>query len=106
MTTVPTGEHAPAAPQGASDITGAHLRTFETIFHHPIAQNLDWHDVVGLGGVIGTVHEKPNGSFLFDIAGRHLTLHRPRGKDITTDQIVAIRHFLTEAGYAPEPTKA
>jgi hypothetical protein len=46
-----------------SPLTGTHLRTYNTIFQHPISHNLGWQDVHALFRQLGQVEEEPNGNF-------------------------------------------
>ena len=85
-----------------SSVTGARHRTLESIFRHPSAHNLGWSDVIALIGDIGVVHEKANGEFVFDVAGRRHVMRKPHTKDLTTSEVIEIRHFLVQAGWSPE----
>ena len=42
-------------------LSGAHLRTHEKIFKHPMSHNLTWREVRSLFGHIGEVAEESNG---------------------------------------------
>ena len=44
-----------------SVLTGSHLRTYETIFQHPVSHNLEWREVHALFYAIAEVVEQPNG---------------------------------------------
>jgi hypothetical protein len=81
---------------------GAHLRTLEALFRHPTAHNLEWMDVIGLFENIGTVHLKANDKFDFDLAGEHYVMHKGHTKDLTSSEVVDLRHFLQRAGWSPE----
>jgi hypothetical protein len=83
-------------------VTGAHHRTLEAIFRHPAAHNLEWSDVVGLIGRIGTSHETSNNEFVFEVAGHHHSMRKPHSKDLTGAQVIDVRHFLAQAGFSPE----
>ena len=85
-----------------STITGSHRRTLEAIFRHPSAHNLEWSDVVGLIGVVGDVHEKANGEFVFEIADKRQFMRKPHTKDLTSSEVIEVRHFLALAGLSPE----
>ena len=76
-------------------LTGSHLRTYQTIFQHPLSHNLAWHDVHGLLRHLGQVVEEPNGSLKVTRNGQVLMLHPARTKDVAeTDELMALRHFL------------
>jgi hypothetical protein len=76
-------------------LTGSHLRTYNTIFQHPVSHNLDWRNVRALFEHLGEVVEQPNGNLKVTRNGQFLVLHPPRTKDVAeTDEIMALRHFL------------
>ena len=75
--------------------TGSHLRTFETIFRHPVAHNLAWRDVHSLLRHLGQVVEEPNGNLRVTRNGQTLVLHTPRTKDVAdTSELMELRHFI------------
>jgi hypothetical protein len=88
-------------------LTGAHLRTYHTIFQHPASHNLAWHDVHALFRQLGQLDEEPNGKWKFTRNGQILALHPPSTKDVAdTDELISLRHFLTRsepAGVAARP---
>jgi hypothetical protein len=79
-----------------------HLRTLEDLFRHPPAHNLQWRDVVALLERIGAVHQRDNGEFAVDVGGEHYVMHGPRTKDLTSSEVVDLRHFLQHAGWSPQ----
>jgi hypothetical protein len=96
-----------AVSPGRAAIHGAPLRTLEALFRHPAAHNLEWMDVVALIEKIGTVHQKANDKFAFDVGGEHYLMHKPHTKDLTGSEVVDLRHFLQRAGWSPaEPSQA
>ncbi len=83
-------------------LTGSHLRTYETIFRHPVAHNLGWHDVYALFRQLGRVAEEPNGNFTVTRNGLSMVLHPPRTKDVAeTDELMGLRRFLERSEPAP-----
>lgn len=77
------------------DLSGAHLRTFQTIFKHPVSHNLQWHDVYAMFRQLGQVDEESNGNFKVTLNGQTLVFSPPRKKDISdSDEVMKIRHFL------------
>src|SRR6204780_4264020 len=93
--------------RGRAAIHGAHLRTLEALFRHPTAHNLEWMDVVSLIEKIGVVHRKANDKFAFDVGAEHYQMHKPHTKDLTSSEVVDLRHFLQRAGWSPEgPSQA
>ena len=78
-----------------TEITGAHLRTYKTIFQHPISHNLKWHDVYALFHEIGQVEEESNGNVKVTRNGQTMVLHPHRSKDVSeTAEIMSLRHFI------------
>ncbi len=88
-------------------LTGSHLRTYNTIFQHPLSHNLAWHDVHALFRHLGQVDVEPNGNLKVTVNGHVLILHAPRHKDVSeTDDLMALRRFLERsATVAPAPTE-
>ena len=76
-------------------LTGAHRRTYQTIFQHPASHNLGWHDVYALFRQLGQVEEEPNGNLKVTRHGQTLILAPARTKDVArTDALMGIRSFL------------
>ena len=79
-------------------LTGSHLRTWQTIFQHPVSHNLGWRDVHALLRELCQVEEQPNGNLRATRHGQTLVLHPPRAKDVAeTDELMALRQFLEQA---------
>jgi hypothetical protein len=87
---------------GRTALHGAHLRTLEALFRHPTAHNLEWMDVIGLLAKIGSVQRKANDNFSVYLSGEHYLLHKAHNKDLTSIEVVDLRHFLQRAGWSPE----
>ncbi len=88
------------------DLNGRHKHTWEAIFRHPAAQNLEWHDVRSLLAALADVTEGHNGSIHATRNAQTVTLHAPKHKDVATvEDLLAIRRFLEQSGdTAPPPT--
>jgi len=97
---IQTGQKAASEERVA--LHGAHLRTLEALFRHPAAHNLEWMDVVALIEKIGAVHQKADNKFAFDVGREHHLMHKPHAKDLTSSEVVDLRHFLQRAGWSPE----
>lgn len=79
----------------AATLTGSLLRTYNTIFQHPVSHNLEWRHVHTLFRHLGSVEEESNGNLKVTRNGESLILHPPRTKDVAeTDELMALRHFL------------
>jgi hypothetical protein len=79
-----------------------HQATYKAIFQHPIAHNLQWHDVRSMLDGLAEVTEEHNGNLKFTRHGEVLILHPPKHKDLSdTKEVMQIRHFL-ERSTVPE----
>jgi len=78
-------------------LNGHQQKILDSIFHHPIAHNLEWHDVLALLGHIGTVAERSSGEFDVSVGGRHAIFVRSRAKDIAPDELRRLQNFLEKA---------
>jgi hypothetical protein len=85
----------PTMKDTPSLLTGSHLRTYRTIFQHPVSHNLGWRDVHALFRELGQLEEEPNGNLKVTRNGQTMVLHPPRTKDVSeTDEVMSLRHFL------------
>jgi hypothetical protein len=76
-------------------LTGSHLRTYQTIFQHPISHNLGWHDVHAMFRKLGQVEEEANGNLKVTRNGESLVLHPTSTKNVEdADAVMELRHFL------------
>jgi len=76
-------------------LTGSHLRTYNTIFQHPVSHNLEWRHVLALFRELGEVAEEPNGNLKVTVHGEVLVLRPARTKDVAeTEELMMLRHFL------------
>jgi hypothetical protein len=99
----PRDENAKKAEVPATaTLHGAHLRTLEALFRHPTAHNLEWMDVIGLLERIGSVQRRADDKYILEIGGEHLLVHKPHTKDLTSPEVVDIRHLLQRAGWSPQ----
>lgn len=86
----------------APPLTGSHLRTYNTIFQHPVSHNLGWLDVLALFRHLGTVEEEHNGRTKFIRNGQALVLHPHQSKDVSgTEEVLVLRHFLEHSESTP-----
>ncbi|MEO6992405.1 MAG: hypothetical protein ABI273_02140, partial [Lacunisphaera sp.] len=78
-----------------STLTGSLLRTYNTIFQHPVAHNLEWREVHALFRHIAEVVEEPNGNLKVTRNGTSLVLHPSSHKDVAgREELMTLRHFL------------
>lgn len=86
-----------------SKLTGAHLRTYEGFFQHPLARNLEWREVKAMFVALAEVTEEANGNVKVHRNGHTLVLHPPVRKDFSdVQEMMKVRHFLEESK-KPEP---
>jgi len=88
-------------------LKGSHLRTYNTIFQHPISHNLDWRDVQSMFKHLGEVTDESNGKLKITCNGQTLVLHRPNTKDVANaDEVMTLRHFLEKSETIPATVDA
>jgi hypothetical protein len=84
-----------------------HQTTYNAIFQHPIAHNLQWHDVRSMLEALAEVTEEHNGNLKFTRHGEVLVLHPPKHKDLSdSTEVIQIRHFLERSSIPIEATLA
>jgi len=89
------------------ELTGTHLRTYTTLFQHPLSHNLEWRSVRTLLEALGEVAEEANGNLKVTRNGETLVLHPPVTKDVAgADEIMALRHFLERSSKSAMEPKA
>jgi hypothetical protein len=86
-----------------SPLSGSDKATYEAIFRHPVAHNLEWRSLISVFHHLGELEEEANGKLKFSRNRQTLTLHR-RGKDVEVEDIMHIRHFLDSSNAATERT--
>jgi hypothetical protein len=86
-------------------LTGSHQRTYNAIFQHPVAHNLEWRGVRSLFNHIAEVVEQPNGNLRVTRNGQSMVLRVPRTKDVAdVEELMELRHFLERSDRArPAP---
>jgi hypothetical protein len=95
-----TQDHVKAPPQ----LNGRHQHTYEAIFRHPAAHNLEWHDVRSLLAALVDVSEGHNGSLQVTRNGQMVILHAPKHKDVASvEDLMAVRRFLEQSGETASP---
>ena len=93
MSTTPESRH----------LNNSHRDTLSRLFEHPASHNIEWHDVLSLLEVVGSVEERHDGKFVVTVGTETETLERPRDKDIDVQQVIDLRRMLSNAGYATGP---
>ena len=87
-----------------SELHGAHRRTFDAIFQHPISRNLTWREVRSMLDSMSDVVQDEHGQTLkLSRNGRTVTLHPPLQKNVSDMQeLMGLRRFL-EGSNLPVP---
>ncbi len=96
-------DHDPAGvtpPQ----LSGADRRTYESLFAHPSSHNLKWHDVMHLFETLGSVTEKSNHEYVLTVGAAPYVMRRPHSKDLTSEEIRDLRHFVSSSLAHPDPS--
>lgn len=88
------------------DIGGHHLNhkqfsVLEKFFAHPVSHAITWHDVTTLLDAVGQLEEKHNGSWHITIGGQMQVFDPNHGKELSTQQVIDLRHMLVAAGLEP-----
>ncbi len=95
-----TQEQAKVQPH----LNGHHQRTYEAIFRHPTAHNLEWHDARSLLAALADVAEGDNGTLKVTRNGHAATWHAHHNKDVASvEEVLAIRRFLETSGEIAGP---
>jgi hypothetical protein len=81
-------------------LNNSHRDTLSRLLEHPASHNIEWHDVLSLLEVVGSVEERHDGKFVVTVGTETETLERPRHKDIDVQQVIDLRRMLSNAGYA------
>jgi hypothetical protein len=83
-------------------LSGSHLRTYEAIFRHPMAHNLEWHAVRSLLAHLCDAVEEPNGSLRVTRNGQVMVLRPTHSKDVSEeDEMASLRRFLEKSQSEP-----
>jgi hypothetical protein len=89
------------------DLTHSHRNTYEAVFRHPPAHNLQWRDLRALLTELADVEEEPNGKLRVTRNGQTLVMEPDRHKDVAeVDELMRIRHFIERSDAAESPSDA
>jgi hypothetical protein len=83
-------------------LTAHHRNTLQHIFTHPLAHNLEWAEVTSLIDSLGSVIDRHNGEYAFDVGNQRAFFRRPHGKTLDGHDVARLRKFLGEAGITAE----
>ena len=82
-----------------------HRDTLTALFAHPTSHNIRWVDVLNLVGAVGQVEEKHDGRTRLEIGGQAEVFDVHHHKDLSTQEVVDLRHMLAHAGFGPAEGK-
>jgi hypothetical protein len=75
-----------------------HRHTVQQIFQHPASHNIKWREVINLLERLSEVRESHRGGWTCTIDGVITSLGRTRGRDLTAEQVIKVRHLLESRG--------
>ena len=88
-----------------AQLLGTHQKTYDAVFQHPIARNLQWRDVRSMLVALADATDEPNGNLKLARNGHMLVLHPPIRKDFSdVHELMKIRHFLEQSGAPSAPS--
>jgi hypothetical protein len=88
-----------------TELHGAHRRTFDAIFQHPISRNLTWREVRSMLDAMSDVLQHEHGQTLkLSRNGRTVVLHPPLQKNVSdVQELMHLRRFLEGSSSLPVP---
>lgn len=72
------------------------------IFQHPLTHNLSWREALAFFTAIGTVEHGHNGNVVVRLGSEHQLFSPGYDKDMSPEEVMALRHVLTRAGWASD----
>src|SRR6476620_7028253 len=88
-------------------LSGSHSHTYDALFQHPVARNLEWRDVWSLLSTLGEDVQENGDVLKFTRNTQTLVLHRPTRKGMDdVDVLMKIRHFLEHSEAILPPAAA
>ena len=78
-----------------------HRKVLHAVFDHPISSNIAFKDIERLLEDLGATLEARSGDRLAATLKGHTAVFHKAHHSIPKDEIVAIRHFLTDCGVDP-----
>ena len=83
-------------------LSSHHRTTLQKILQHPAGHNIEWHDVLSLLRVVGSVREHHDGKVAVTVGADSRVFEVPAHKDIDSSTLIDLRRMLTAAGYGIE----
>ena len=87
------------ATAAAPHLTSHHRATLTQLLRHPSSHNIAWRDARALLDQAGTVQDADGGGIRVTLGGETETIDRPRGKDLSVQDVVDLRRMLVAAGF-------
>ena len=87
------------------DLNNHHRDTLTALFAHPLSHNIRWVDVLSLASAVGSVDEKHDGRTRVEIGGQAEVFDVHHHEDLGSQEVMDIRHLLTQAGFGPAEGK-
>jgi hypothetical protein len=91
MSSTPEPEH----------LNNQHRQTLLQVFQHPANHNIEWHAMLSLLEAVGSVERRHDGDYAVRVGSETTFLGGSKDKDVDVEQVLAVRHLLTTAGYGP-----
>jgi hypothetical protein len=89
MTSSPEPEH----------LNNRHRDTLRQLLDHPTSHNIEWHAVLSLLEVVGSVTQHHDGKVEVTVGSLTEFLNPPKHKDIDVQMVADVRRLLVHAGY-------
>ena len=99
-----------ATTRGVAEARNKHAHTLQEVFAHPTSTKMRWAAVMAMLEACGATHT-PSGNGNkehISLNGRTLFLSRPKHRSSLADagDVIALRHFLSSVGLAPDAEQA
>ena len=95
-----------ATSRGVSEARNKHTHTLQEVYAHPTSNKLRWAAVMSMLEACGATHTPSGdgGKEHISLHGRTLFLSRPKHRSSLADagDVIALRHFLSSVGLAPD----
>lgn len=89
------------------DLRGPNQVTYDAVFQHPVARNLEWREVRAMLVALADVVEQDSDVLKVTRNGRTLVLNRPYRKGMgDIEELMKVRHFLERSDAAPKQPEA
>jgi len=80
-------------------LTGRHQDVLNHVLAGPLSHNVEWREIVALLRQVGSVEERHDGNLVVRAGDQTLELGHHHQKDVGTDDLEKLRHFLKALGY-------